>query len=218
MPDRNPPATVYKVRVVVHGISPLIWRRLLVPDQATIADLHDILQTAFGWSGEHLHHFTVHGAQYGLCYDGGPSFRDDARQVRLASLGLREGERFTYTYNFFANWRLDLRLEQITCAQSGRVYPRCTGGRRAGPPENWNGSWHFLQRTQPYLVGQAIVRAAEILGQLLTSKDPDEVAEVEDWREEMAGLLPLLALERFDRRALNRALTGLPATERKQAA
>ena len=62
------------------------------------------------------------------------------------------------------------------------------------------------------------MRAAEILGQLLTSKDPDEVAEAGDWREEMAGLLPLLALERFDRRALNRALTGLPATERKQAA
>lgn len=219
MPDRNhPPATVYQLRVVVHGVSPLIWRRLLVPDQATIAHLHAILQAAFGWSGEHLHHFTVHGAQYGICYDGGPCFRDDAYGVRLASLGLRESERFTYTYNFFADWRLDLRVEQITCAQSGRVYPRCTGGRRAGPPEHWAGPWDYLQRTQPYLVYEAIVRAAEILGQLLNNKDPDEVAGAGDWREEMAELLPLLALERFDRRALNRALAGLAATERKPAA
>jgi len=59
------------------------------------------------------------------------------------------------------------------------------------------------------------VRAADILGQLLTSTDPDEVVEAWDWREEMTGLLPLLALERFDRRALNRALA---ATERKPAA
>jgi hypothetical protein len=70
----SPVPVVYQVRVVVAGISPLIWRRLLVSAEATIADLHAILQTAFGWSGEHLHHFTVHGAQYGVCYDGGPVF------------------------------------------------------------------------------------------------------------------------------------------------
>jgi len=167
---------------------------------------------------EHLHSFTAHGAQYGICCDGGPAVCDDAHQVRLASLGLREGERFTCTCNFFAGWRLDLRLEQITCAQSGQLYPRCTGGRRAGPPEHWAGPWDFLQRTQPYLVYEAIVRATEIVGQLLHVEDPLEVVEVEDWREELAGLRPLLELERFDRRALNRMLAELAATERKQAA
>ena len=89
MPDCAAPATVYQLRVVVHGISPLIWRRLLVPDQATIAGLHAIVQTAFGWSGEHLHSFTVHGAQYGICCDGGPAFCDDAYCSRPFKMSMK---------------------------------------------------------------------------------------------------------------------------------
>ena len=33
---------VYQLRVVIAGISPLIWRRLLVPAQTTIAELHTV--------------------------------------------------------------------------------------------------------------------------------------------------------------------------------
>ena len=57
------PATVYQLRVVVRGISPLIWRRLEVPATTTIAGLHSVLQTVFGWSGEHLHRFLIHGTR-----------------------------------------------------------------------------------------------------------------------------------------------------------
>jgi len=100
---------------------------------------------------------------------------------------------------------LDLRVEQILPAQPGRVYPRCTAGRRAGSPEDWDGPWAFLERTQPYLVLGAIVRAAQIVSQLLDGDDED-VAGIAEHRDQLAGLLPLLGLERFDRRALNQAL------------
>jgi hypothetical protein len=125
MPEPGAAALTCRLRVVVRGISPLIWRRLLVPADITIVGLHEVLQVAaFGWSGAYLHRFKVHGREYGLCYDGGPVFRDDARQVRLVSLGLREGERFTYEYNFLAAWHLDLRLEQVTGPGPGRAHPR----------------------------------------------------------------------------------------------
>lgn len=45
-------------------ISPLIWRRLLVPGDTSFAGLHDILQIGFGWDDEHLHRFVVHGVAY----------------------------------------------------------------------------------------------------------------------------------------------------------
>jgi Plasmid pRiA4b ORF-3-like protein len=134
-------------------------------------------------------------------------FRDDARTVRLGELGLRAGERFTYEYNFTAGWLTELRVERIQPGEPGRVCPRCTGGRRAGPPEEWDGSWAFLEQTQPHLVFDAIVRAAEIMGNLLDA-DEDNVFVLGEHRDALAGLLPLLGLERFDRRACNQALAA----------
>ena len=206
-----PSTTVYQLRVVIAGISPLIWQRVEVTASTTVAVLHNIVQAVFGWSGEHLHRFVIGGTEYGIGYIGGPGFRDDARQVRLADLRLREGERFVYEYNFSAAWRVDLRVEQIACARPGLAYPRCTGGRRAGPPEDWDGPWAFLERTQPHLVLGATVRAAEIIGQLLDADDHDDLAGVGVDREELAALIPLLGLERFDRRACNQVLRGLAA-------
>ncbi|MGH3854984.1 MAG: plasmid pRiA4b ORF-3 family protein [Pseudonocardiaceae bacterium] len=200
----TPIPTLYQLRAVLHAISPLIWRRLLIPADTTIAELHTIMQTAFGWSGEHLHRLVIHGREYGIAYPGGPWFRDDPRSVRVADLGLRQHERFTYQYNFTAGWQLDLRVEQIADPQPGRTYPRCVGGRRAGPPEDWDGPWEFVQRTQPFLVFDAITRAAEIVGRLLGA-DAD-LASIDAHRDELAALLPLLGLERFDRRACNQAL------------
>jgi hypothetical protein len=53
--------TVYQLRVVLAEISPLIWRRLQVTGSTTLAGLHQVLQTAFGWDDDYLHAFTVHG-------------------------------------------------------------------------------------------------------------------------------------------------------------
>jgi hypothetical protein len=64
----RPGMTAYRLRVVIAGISPLIWRRLLIPATTTIAQLHAILQASFGWSGEHLHRFVIGGTEYGIGY------------------------------------------------------------------------------------------------------------------------------------------------------
>jgi Plasmid pRiA4b ORF-3-like protein len=82
-----------------------------------------------------LHRFVIHGREYGISSVGGPDFRDDAAQVRLGELGLRLGERSSYEYNYCAAWEVHLRVEEILPSQPGPAYPRCVGGRRAGPPE-----------------------------------------------------------------------------------
>ena len=133
----NPEPVVYQLRVVLRGVSPLIWRRLLVCGESTVADLHAVLQIAFGWSDEHLHRFVIQGRHYG---DDG---RADPRRVRLSDLGLRVGERWLYEYDFTDGWQHDLRLEQIVTLVPGQSYPRCTGGHRAAPPEDCGGPWGY---------------------------------------------------------------------------
>jgi hypothetical protein len=213
-PQRQARMGVYQLRVVVHGVSPLIWRQLLIPADTTIADLHAVLQVAFGWTGTHLHRFVVHGREYGTGYVAGPSFGDDPRRVRLGDLGLRLTERFTYHYDFTAGWCLDLRVEQILAAEPGRPLPICTGGRRAGPPEDCGGVQAFLENTQPHHVLAGAIRAAEILGMLL---DDEDLTRFGEHRDELAGLLPLLGVDRFDRRTVNRALAALPAAGARAA-
>jgi hypothetical protein len=50
-----------------------------VISETSLAELHEILQSAFDCSGEHLHRFLIHGAAYGVPCLGGITFRDDAK-------------------------------------------------------------------------------------------------------------------------------------------
>jgi hypothetical protein len=45
---------VYQFKVVLRGISPMIWRRLLLRSDQSIADLHYTIQIAMDWSDSHL--------------------------------------------------------------------------------------------------------------------------------------------------------------------
>ena len=51
--------TIYQLKVALVGISPTIWRCLLVRNDSTIADLHHILQMTMEWTDTHLHQFRI---------------------------------------------------------------------------------------------------------------------------------------------------------------
>jgi hypothetical protein len=215
-PVAEPPGSIYRLRVVLAGISPLIWRQLEVPDSITIAGLHEVLQVAFGWSGEHLHRFTVHGKEYGIRYEGGMVFDDDPCQVRLVDLGLRERERFAYTYGFFANlecWRHDLRVQAIEAPRVRRRYPWCSGGARSAPPEDCGGPRMFPALRQEHSLWATTVRMAELTTLLLDAPRDSTVREVlGEAMEELPDLLYWSGIDRFDRAAVNRGLAEHPTT------
>ena len=61
----------------------MVWRRLLVRSDSTMADLHYTIQIAMGWSDAHLNQFHIHGKDYGVSHIGGMSFAGDPERVWL---------------------------------------------------------------------------------------------------------------------------------------
>ena len=86
-----PPARAhleYTLYIRLAQIEPPIWRRIVVPANLTLHQLHQVLQVTMGWTHSHLHQFLVPGTQESIYY-GEPSpeddyFHKDDRRVRLA--------------------------------------------------------------------------------------------------------------------------------------
>jgi hypothetical protein len=200
--------SIYQLRIVLCGISPLIWRRVLVHSKTTLAHLHAILQILFAWSDEHLHSFHIHGREYGS--SGAPT-----HGVRLRDLRLHCGERFRYVYDFGAYWECDIRLEAMLPQTSRQVYPVCIGGKRAAPPEDCRGAWGYLERLDqhrlyPPLEAMGVV--AEAISTLLEADPQTSVREalgdLDEFREAMDCLEAYQQFQpdHFDRRAVNTQL------------
>ena len=141
---------IYQLRCWFRGISPLIWRRLWVTNDTTIADLHHILQIVLGWPDTYLHQFLIHGKAYGIAYEGGMNFSDNPRKVKLSDFQFHPKERFVYEYNFFDNWQLDICFEQKQSRDENKCYPVCIGGRRTAPPEDCGGPRAFMKQADEY--------------------------------------------------------------------
>jgi hypothetical protein len=201
MPDVIEPI-VYQFKVVLRRVSPMVWRRLLVHSDSSIADFHYTLQIAMGWSDSHLHRFRIYGKDFGVYHIGGPIFDDNPKKIRLANFRFRPGERFLYEYDFGDDWQHDIRLERILPLETEHTYPVCIGGKRSAPPEDCGGAWKFIQLRQHY----SLAHGWSVLLELKEAVDAKEQDVVEGKVEEIRELLPWLELDRFDRRAVNRRL------------
>lgn len=56
---------IYQIKVTLLGTDPPIWRRVLVPSDLTLEQLHDVLQLAIGWEDCHMHEFRIGQQRFG---------------------------------------------------------------------------------------------------------------------------------------------------------
>ncbi len=137
----NGPAPVYQLKVGLQGTKPPIWRRLEVPADISLARLHMVIQVAFGWDDSHMHVFETPYGRFGIA-NAELGFRSEA-PVALEQVAAEVGSKVRYTYDFGDDWHHDITVEKILDRDASVTYPRCTGGRRAAPPEDCGGVWGY---------------------------------------------------------------------------
>lgn len=149
IPGRRPAAEVrtdirYQIKIALRGVTkPPVWRRLEVPADLDLGQLHGVIQVAMGWQDCHLHVFSDGDAEYGL---PDPELgHTDERAVRLSPLLARVGDRLLYNYDFGDDWEHDITLEKILPADAGTTGVICTGGKGACPPEDCGGAWGYQE-------------------------------------------------------------------------
>ena len=137
------PARIYQLTIMLPHIEPPIWRQVEVSGDMTFHDLHDAIQIAMGWEDCHLWMFDVGGAEVSpsseqFDFPGRPRPRS-ADSTTLDDL--LEGRRlkFRYEYDMGDSWIHEIKVEKVFAPEPGVQYPRCTGGARAGPPEDCGG-------------------------------------------------------------------------------
>jgi len=139
-----------QLKITLEGSKPPIWRRVLVSDDSTLLDLHDLIQFCFNWKDYHLHIFKVSGMEFVHVEDwdeDGDLYQEDSR-ARLKDLIPRfvpEGMSFAYRYDFGDNWLLKIKVEKIIPDSHNANLPRILGGRRAAPPEDVGGIWGYAE-------------------------------------------------------------------------
>ena len=212
---------VMRLRVALSGVKPAPWRRIEVLASTTLAGLHEVIQAAMGWEDLHLHCFRILGRRY----DGEYA---DLTRVLLADLRLRAGERFTYTYNHFAGWEHELRVEAVGPGQPRRRYPRCVGGQHPCPPE-WCPSPDAMDEIKGDLLGLSYAEDLDLMvafGRAVLDARDGTVREALDAVGEDELRLALARQKRrevllavFERRHANKVLTQLrkPTTEASHA-
>ncbi len=137
---------IYQLKITIIGISPPIWRRVLVPSGITFHRLHKIIQAAFGWQDYHLYNFKFSDAVVEIPDEDytpeelyGELKFYNAKRTKIESLLGEKHKNCIYTYDFGDNWRHEVAVEKILPPKKGQVYPVCVDGARHRPPEDVGG-------------------------------------------------------------------------------
>lgn len=104
----------YQLKITIKGSKPPIWRRILVPQGITFETLHQMIQTAFCWSDDHLYQFEFRSE--GIRVSADKEAKASKFEYRSADENIDAlvsgTKKFTYTYDFGDNWEHVILVEE----------------------------------------------------------------------------------------------------------
>ena len=201
--------SILQLKVRLLGLSPMVWRRVLVPETMSLHELHGVLQTVMGWDGIHLFEFNIRGVGYSSLDLFGESVR-----APLLAFRFHKGSKFRYIYDMGAWWDHEVRVEDCLAPAARRRYPQCIGGSGTCPPEDCGGVEGYLARREEAVGYDAMNDMSDLAGfidQAVLQGDTSVLDdEDERWRLEMVlertGSRLRFLEHKFSRGAVNKEL------------
>lgn len=138
---------IFQVKVELRDVRPSVWRRVLVPDAMTLAELDEVVGQVMGRPEGHRHEFEVEAQGFGIPDPDGDD--GDLLDSTLATLGLVAGEGSELLHlqlcpdEIGESWSHVLTVERVSAPEPGARYPRCVAGARSCPPEEAGGPYQF---------------------------------------------------------------------------
>jgi len=151
--SRAPSEASYQLKVQIGDITPPVWRRVEVPAEIALDELHDVIQRLFAWEDRHLHEFRIGDHATGVRYApddpeadhwGTPPLNEWG--VPLNSLLPAPGSAMHYQYDFGDDWEHTITLEAILPAAGPGTLPRCTDGGGHAPQEDSFGAHGWMDK------------------------------------------------------------------------
>ena len=182
--------SVYQLKITIKDTKPPIWRRLLLPSDATFWELHIAIQDSFGWTDSHLHEFFIGSAwdqkatHIKIPHPEDDIFGEekeplDESKIKLSEFLHKKQSKITYVYDFGDNWEHQIILEKVLHFDTNEVYPEVLDGKGACPWEDSGGVGGYVEKIE-----------------ILKNQEHEYYEEIADW----VGIddIEELDLESFD--------------------
>jgi len=144
--DAPPNVPAIEVRISIAGTDPLIWRQLVLPETATVADFHGAVQQSFGWEGRHLYGVravdragrprTIFGTDDDVAELGG-ELASGVGLLELLDPSTPGRTSMEYEYDFGDSWTHE--VEVVGAASIAPSTIACIDGAMRGPVEDSGG-------------------------------------------------------------------------------
>lgn len=139
---------IARLRIEIDEVTPAVVRRVEVPLDIRLDDLHFVLQIAIGWQNCHPFEFRVDGAgeekRWGLLDKDDPGSSPlPAESATLADVLAHGAKVFHYDYVYGEDWAHTVAVEAIAAAGADTRYPRLVSAQGRCPPADIGGAMGY---------------------------------------------------------------------------
>jgi hypothetical protein len=129
-----------QLKITLDHVEPAVWRRVVVSDSLTFAQLHDVIQRAMGWEDAHMHQFELANPRVRIGSNelddfvafGAPEDAMLPEHTTTLAEGLGRKRKLRYWYDFGDDWWHTIAVEKRLPADAAAPLAELLAGQGPG--------------------------------------------------------------------------------------